>query len=149
MILDAHGVRIELPKGWSGHLFDRDQLVGMHIANYPIALADASTFGDKSTGGMRPGGAFVALVEYRPGNGLEPGHGLYAPKRIPLPLDPTSFSPHRLAHPRLGQVGTQHFFTSAMRPFCAYVVLAGDSLQRRPAMAAVNRVLRSLEVKAR
>lgn len=149
MILDAHGIRVELPAGWSGHLFERDQVVGMHAASYPVALNDTSTFGDRSTGGMRPGAAFFALVEYRPGKGLEPGHGLYAPKRIPLPLDPTAFSSRRLAHPRPGQVGTQHFFTTAERPFCAYVVLAGTMEQRRPAMAAVNRVLRSLEVKAR
>ena len=149
MILDAHGVRVQLPESWSGHLFERHGLVGMHIASYPVALADTSTFGDQSTQKMRPGSAFVALVEYRPGNGLEPGQGLYSPKRIPLPLDPTSFSAHRLAHPRAGQLGTQHFFTAARRPFCAYVVLAGTIEQRRPAMAAVNRVLRSLEVEPR
>ncbi len=147
MILDAHGVRLELPRGWSGHLFERDRLIGMHAASYPIALADTSTFGDESTGRMRPGNAFVALVEYRPGNGgLAAGHGLFAAARIPLPLDPTAFSPHRLAHPRPGQVGYQHFFTAAERPFCVYVVLAGDRVQRRPATAAVEVLLRSLRV---
>ena len=148
MILDAYGIRVQLPRGWSGHLFERHELIGMHVANYPVALADTSTFGDKSTALMRPGKAFVALVEYRSGNGLEPGQGLYAPRRIPLPLDPTSFGPRRLAHPRPGQVGTQHFFTAANRPFCAYVVLAGTIAERRPAMAAVNLVLRSLEVES-
>jgi hypothetical protein len=149
VILDAYGIRVELPRGWSGHLFERHKLIGMHIANYPVALTDTSTFGDKSTARMQPGNAFVALVEYRPGNGLEPGQGLYSPRRIPLPLDPTSFSPRRLAHPRPGQVGTQHFFTDADRPFCAYVVLAGKIGERRPGMAAANQVLRSLEVGAR
>jgi hypothetical protein len=146
VILDAYGIRVELPRGWSGHLFERDRLIGMHAANYPVALADTSTFGDKSTGRMRAGQAFVALVEYRPGNGLAPGHGLFAPDRIRLPLDPTSFSPRRLAHPRPGQVGTQHFFTAEQRPLCIYVVLCGDSKQRRPAMAAVDRLLRTLAV---
>jgi hypothetical protein len=146
VILDAHGVRIELPRGWSGHLFERDRLVGMHVASYPVALADTSTFGDESTGRLRAGQAFVALVEYRPGTGLTPGHGLYAAARIPLPLDPTGFSPRRLAHARPGQVGTQHFFTAAGRPFCAYIVLAGDRGQRRAPLAAVDRLLGSLEV---
>jgi hypothetical protein len=149
VILDAHGIRVELPGGWSGHLFERDQLVGMHAASYPVALADTSTFGDQSTGRIRPGHAFAALVEYRPGNGLTPGHGLYAPDRIPLPLDPTSFSPRRLAHPRPGQLGYQHFFTTAQRPLCVYIVLAGDRAQRRPAIAAVDRLLRSLKVMPR
>ena len=149
MILDAHGVRLELPGAWSGHLFERDRLVGMHAASYPVALADTSTFGDQSTGRMRSGQAFVALVEYRPGNGLAAGHGLFAPRRIELPLDPMSFSPRRLAHARPGQVGTQQFFTAADRPFCAYVVLAGDRAQRRRAIAAVDRLLRSLRVTPR
>jgi hypothetical protein len=149
VILDAHGIKIELPHGWSGHLFERERLIGMHAASYPVALADTSTFGDESTGRMRPGHAFVALVEYRPGKGLTPGHGLYAPSRIPLPLDPTSFSARRLAHARPGQVGTQHFLTAAGRPLCAYVVLAGDRAQRRPALAEVDRLLRSLEVMPR
>lgn len=149
MILDAHGVKLELPRGWSGHLFERDELVGMHAASYPVALADTSTFGDESTGRLRAGQAFAALVEYRPGKGLTPGHGLYAPARIPLPLDPTSFSPRRLAHARPGQVGTQHFFTAAGRPFCAYVVVSGDRMQRRAALAAVDRLLRSLVVTKR
>jgi hypothetical protein len=146
VILDAHGVRIELPRGWSGHLFERHRLVGMHAGSYPVALADTSTFGDQSTGRLRPAHAFVALVEYRPGKGLTAGHGLYAPTRIPLPLDPTSLSPRRLAHPRPGQVGTQHFFTAAGRPFCAYIALAGDRAQRRAPLAAVDRLLRSLQV---
>jgi hypothetical protein len=150
VILDAHGVRLELPHGWSGHLFERDRLIGMHAASYPVALADTSTFGDQSTGRMRPGHAFVALVEYRPGNGgLAAGHGLFAAARIPLPLDPTSFSSHRLAHPRPGQVGYQHFFTTGERPFCVYVVVAGDRAQRRPATLTVDRMLRSLRVAPR
>jgi hypothetical protein len=149
VILDAHGVTLELPHGWSGHLFERDRLVGMHAASYPIALADTSTFGDKSTGRVRSGQAFVALVEYRPGDGLAAGHGLFTAANIPLPLDPTSFSARRLAHPRAGQVGYQHFFTARERPFCVYVVLAGDRTQRRPATAAVDRLLRSLRVTPR
>ena len=149
MILDAHGVRIELPAGWSGHLFERDRVVGLHAANYPVTLDDTATFGDASTASMRAGSAFVALVEYRPGDGLEPGRGLYAPRRIALPLDPTGFSAHRLAHPRPGQAGTQQFFTTAGRPFCVYVVLAGDGLARRRPLAVVNHLLRSLEISPR
>jgi hypothetical protein len=149
VILDAHGVRIELPAGWSGHLFERDRVVGLHAANYPIALDDTATFGDASTARMGAGSAFVALVEYRPGDGLEPGHGLYAPRRIALPLDPTGFSTHRLAHPRPGQTGAQQFFTAAGRPFCVYIALAGDRSARRRPLDAVNRALGSLAIQPR
>jgi hypothetical protein len=149
VILEAHGVRIELPRGWSGRLFERDGAVGVHAGDYWLELGDKSTFGDESTARIPAGGAFVALVEYLPGNGLAPGRGLFAARRLSLPLDPTAFSDRRLAHPRPGQVGAQHFFTTAGRPFCAYVVLAGNGRNRRRQLAAVNHVLRTLRVQPR
>jgi hypothetical protein len=146
VILDAHGVRLELPKGWSGRLFARDGLACAHVGDYPIELGDESTFGDASTGRMKPGDSFIALVEYRPGTGLRAGAGLFEPRRPKLPLDPTSFGPRRLAHPRPGQVGTQQFFTASERPFCIYVVLAGDRGTRRRQLTGVGHLLRSLQI---
>jgi hypothetical protein len=149
VILDAHGVHLELPQGWSGRLFARDGLVGVHAGDYRVELADESTFGDASTGRMAPGNSFIAVVEYRPGNGLRAGVGLFEPDRIRLPLDPTSFGPRRLAHPRPGQVGVQQFFTASGRPFCAYVVLAGGRSTRRRQLATAGHVLRSLRIAPR
>ena len=127
MKLSAHGVRIELPPGWSGRLFSRGEGVAtLHAGNFTLALDDGE-FGDRSTGLMTAGGSFIALTEYSAGAGLEPGTGLFAPRRIPRRLDPTALKRTGLAHPRPGQVGMQHFFTVAGRPFCLYVVLA-----RRP-----------------
>ncbi len=155
MILDAHGLRVELPAGWSGRVFARaagrrpDRRVArLHAGSFPVVLGDGE-FGDRSTGVMPNPGAFVALAEYQPGQGLEPGRGLFAARRIPLPLDPTAFSESRLAHPRPGQVGTQHFFTAAGRPLCLYVVLAGDRQVRRMQLPVVDRVLRTLQVAPR
>jgi hypothetical protein len=149
VILDAHDVRIELPAGWSGRLFARDGAAVLHAGDYPLELGDQSTFGDASTARMVDGATFLALAEYRPGNGLTPGRGLFAPRRVRLPLDPTSFSTHGLAHPRPGQAGMQHFFTTAERPFCLYVVLAGQGVARRRQLAAVAHALRSLQVAPR
>ena len=98
---------------------------------------------------MNPGASFLALAEYRPGAGLTPGAGLFAPRRIPRPLDPTRFSVRGLAHPRPGQAGTQHFFTVSGRPFCLYVVVAGDRAIRRRQLAAVDHVLGSLLIDRR
>ena len=106
-------------------------------------------FGDRSTGRMPDPGCFIALTEYRPGRGLEPGRGLFEPRKVPLPLDPAGFSASRLAHPRRGQVGAQHFFTTHGRPLCLYVVLAGTRPERRRRLLAVDRLLRSLEIAAR
>jgi hypothetical protein len=130
-------------------LFSRQPgAVTLHAGNFALALQDGE-FGDRSTAAMRPGGSFIALTEYRPGGGLTPGQGLFAPRRVPLPLDPTLFGQSRLAHPRPGQVGMQHFFTGSGRPFCLYVVLAGAREGRRAQLAAVDHVLRTVRIEPR
>jgi hypothetical protein len=149
VILEAHGVRVGLPKGWSGRVFARAAGVAtLHLGSFPIALSDGE-FGDRSTAKMPAGSSFIALTEYRPGSGLKPGSGLFAAHRIPLPLDPTRFSPNGLAHPRPGHAGMQHFFTTSRRPFCLYVVIAGRREARRRQLATIDHVLRSLRIAER
>jgi hypothetical protein len=149
VILEAHGLRLELPPAWSGRVWGRAHDVAtLHLANYALSLRDGE-FGDVSTDGMAPGASFVALTEYRPGAGLQPGRGLFAHDRIPRRLDPAAFKPAGLAHPRPDQAGLQHFFTAARRPFCLYVVLAGPRGGRRRQLAAVDQVLASLRIHPR
>ena len=90
--------------------------------------------------------SFLALTEFRPGSGLEPGAGLFAPRALPRPLDPAAFSARRLQHPRPGQAGSQHFFTVAGRALCLYIVVAGSRLERRDQLLRLDRVLRSLTI---
>jgi hypothetical protein len=147
--LEAHAIAIELPHGWSGRIFRRAaDLATLHAGDFPLALGDGE-FGDRSTGRMPQGGSFLALTEYRPGSGLRPGTGLFASHRLPLPLDPAEFGTARLAHPRPGQLGMQHFFTSAGRPFCLYVVIHGPRSERRRQLLVLDRVLRSLHIARR
>jgi hypothetical protein len=149
LILSAHGLRIELPRGWSGRIFsDRMGLATLHAGDFRLSLDDGQ-FGDASTGGMPAVASFIALTEYGQGAGLTPGHGLFHPKRIPRALDPTSFTATRLAHPRHGQAGTQHFFTVAERPLCLYVVLAGGRRVRRRQLAVLDHLLGSLQIARR
>ena len=145
MILSAHRIHLELPPGWSGRAFSREGLARVHAGDFPLALGDGE-FGDQSTGRMPAAATFMALAEYRAGAGLEPGRGLFASRKLPLPLDPTAFSATGLAHPRPGQAGMQHFFTHAGRPFCLYVVLAGPRSGRRRRLLVADRVLRSLRI---
>lgn len=146
MILRAHGIRIDLPQGWSGRVFSRDRgTATLHAGNFSLALNDGQ-FGEHSTASMRAGASFIAVTEYRAGSGLEPGRGLFAARRIPLPLDPTAFARSGLAHPRPGLVGSQHFLTISDRPLCLYVVLADGGGQRRRQLAVVDHVLRSLKI---
>jgi len=144
--LEAHGLRIELPRGWSGRVFKRPEGgATLHVGDFELPLDDGE-FGDQSTSVMPPGATFLALTEYRPGAGLEPGKGLFSSHRVPTALDPTSFSPRGMAHPRPGQVGRQEFFTTAGRPFCLYVVVSGARAERRRQLAALAVVLRSLRI---
>jgi hypothetical protein len=149
VIVEAHGLRVELPAGWSGRIFGRrGGIAALHAGSFPVVLDDGE-FGDRTTGRMPRDGAFLALAEYLPGRGLHPGRGLFAPRRIPRRLDPTSLSARGLAHPRHGQAGVQHFFTAAGRPFCLYVVIAGRRHERRRQLLVVERVLATLRIGAR
>jgi hypothetical protein len=120
----------------------------LHAGDFQLPLDDGE-FGDASTAAMPEVASFLALTEYLPGAGLTPGVGLYAPRKIPLPLDPASFGVNRLAHPRPGQVGSQHFFTASGRPFCMYAVIAGPRTARRAQLLALDHVLRSLKTAPR
>jgi hypothetical protein len=149
MILDAHGLRVELPRGWSGRLFARAHDVAtLHAGSFPVALRDGE-FGDHSTALMPHEASFLALTEYRPGGGLAPGHGLFASRRLPRRLDPSTFSVSGLAHPRPGQAGMQHFFTARGRPFCLYVVIAGRGTTRRHQLAVLDHVLGTVKIASR
>jgi hypothetical protein len=146
VILTAHGLALELPRGWSGRVFRRaGGNATLHAGDFALALEDGE-FGDRSTGAMPSTASFIALVEYLPGSGLEPGRGLFSASRIPRRLDPSAFGPARLAHPRPGQVGMQHFFTGDGRPLCLYLVLAGPRAVRRGQLAVLDRVLATLRV---
>lgn len=150
MILEAHGLRVELPARWSGHAFRRAGAAAtLHAGDFALELGGRSSFGDASTSAMPPGASFLALTEYLPGSGLQPGAGLFAASRIPRPLDPASFAASRLAHPLPGQAGMQHFFTAVGRPFCLYIVIADGGAHRRRQLATLDRLLGTLRIWSR
>ena len=149
MTLAAHGISVELPSTWSGRVFSRGgELATLHAATFALPLDDGE-FGDRSTGLMPAGGSFFALTEYAPSPDLRAGDGLFASRRIPLPLDPTAFGSHRLAHPRPGQAGTQHFFTASGRPFCLYAVIARGPGSGGAQLHALGHVLGSIRIRPR
>jgi hypothetical protein len=146
VILSAHGISIELPARWNGRVFRRPGSgARLHAGDFQLALGDGE-FGDASTAAMPAGSTFIALAEYRPGAGLEPGRGLFAPRRLPSRLDPSAFTTTGLAHPRPGQAGMQHFFTLSGRPFCLYVVVAASGALRRRRLAVLDRVLATVRI---
>ena len=123
MRLAAHGIALELPRGWHGRIYRRPGAQPtVHAANFALPGEDGD-FGSGATEVMPDGGAFLALKEYEADARLVPGQGLFAPSSIPLPLDPRQFGSRRLQVGRRGQAGMQHFFTSSGRPFCLYAVV--------------------------
>jgi hypothetical protein len=155
VILRAHGIAIELPAGWEGRIYRRDQGdPTLHAASFALPRRDGD-FGTEATSRMPPGGTFIVLTEYRPGGDLQPGTGLFKPQGLPLPLDPRRFSPRSLVRARPGQSGFQHFFTHGRRPFCLYAVmrrapggLRASAAADRDALHALNRALTSVQIAA-
>jgi len=154
MILRAHGMSVDLPDGWEGRIFRRRHGDPTLQAGTFALPQDDGEFGSRATAAMPPGSAFLTITEYRPGNGLVPGQGLFESREIPLPLDRRRFRSNALLVGRRGQSGLQHFFTSGGRPFCLYAVIRGSrgvtaAGAHHPQLAGVNRVLRSVAIDAR
>jgi hypothetical protein len=122
--LSAHGIEIDMPRGWEARIYRRPGAdATLHAASFGLPATDGD-FGSGATARMPPGGTFFVVKEYRPDARLVPGAGLFAPRSIPLPLRAHHFHSRSLQVGRAGQAGFQHFFTTAGRPFCLYAVIA-------------------------
>ena len=148
MVIDAHGIGIDLPPGWEGRIYRRpggDPT--LHAGTFALPAHDGD-FGTRATELMPPGASFLVLTEYRPGQGLHPGQGLFASRALPLPLEPRHFRADTLLVGLPGRAGLQHFFTHGDRPFCLYAVVRA---RRRLGAAgaevgAIDGVLRTLRI---
>jgi hypothetical protein len=143
--LAAHGVGLEVPRGWEGRIVrraavnpaERSRAV-VHVASFPLP-EERGDFGVGVTELMRSGDVFVTLFEYGPES---LGTPLFAATGMPrLAVD--MFASRRLQRMLPGQVGCQLFFTTNRRPFCLYVVVAGR-LHLSPAISQVNPMLETL-----
>ncbi len=149
MVLEGDGLRIDLPPGWDGRfLRPSSSLVAVQAADAPIDTDD-DELGERTTDVLPPGACFFSLTEYLAGSGVVPGRGPFRQRGIDLPLDPTEFSPKRVAHFRPGLSATQQSFTLGGRAFTLYVVIAGERSERRRQLLTVDHVLRSLKVSER
>lgn len=156
MQLQAEGLEVNLPTGWEGTISGPSQrgaraarAIGhdirpvMHLANFalPTTVAD---FGSEAVAGMRPGQAFISLVEYGPDEAHTP---LFAEGRVRRSLALRDLSPRTLLRTLPDQVGHQSFATERGRAFCLYVVVAGQRTIGR-AIGEVNGALKTLRVEA-
>lgn len=150
MKVAAHGIAVDLPDGWEGRIFRRGKGdPTLHAATFALPFEDGE-FGTRATAKMPAGATFLTITEYRPGQGLEPGKGLFAARAIPLPIPRSRFRPNHLLVARPGQRGFQHFFTDGGRPFCLYAVIHEPRLgAARADLGGVNRVLETLRIEPR
>jgi hypothetical protein len=157
--LEAHGLGVDLPRGWEGRLYVRP-LPGttgdthpaaaghpgevpnpvLHLANFALPH-ERGDFGTGAVERMRPGHVFVSLFEYDPAEAHRP---LFAARGLPLPRV-GEFAPNALQRLIRGQGGWQRFFTASDRAFCLYVVL-GALARERDGVAEVRQVLRAVTV---
>jgi hypothetical protein len=146
----AHGISVDLPDGWEGRIFRRGKGdPTLHAATFALPFEDGE-FGTRATARMPAGATFLTITEYRPGQGLAPGKGLFAARAMPLPIPRSRFKPNHLLVARRGQRGFQHFFTEGGRPFCLYAVILEPQLgAARADLDGVNRVLGSLSIEPR
>jgi hypothetical protein len=149
--VSAHGLRASLPARWEARIYLRDGPALDDEAVHPVAhfgnFALPPGRGDYGSGAvevMRPGHAFISLLEFGP---REAGTPLFAAPRMPKPVL-AEFAPNALQRVLPDQLGVQRFFTERGRPFGLYVVLCGRS--RGPELVReVHDVLDSLVVEPR
>lgn len=144
MLLEANALRIELPGTWHGQTVSRSpHLPTLQAASFPLD-PDDEELGPRSTVDMAPGDCFLALIEYLPGSGVQPGRVPFHEAGLQLPLDPAAFSPEVE-----GRAVMERTFTQAGRALCLHVVIAGSRIDRRRRLPLLDRILGSLEVSER
>jgi hypothetical protein len=144
VVLQGDGLTIELPAGWAGQQVScSPHLPTLQAASFPLDPHDEE-LGPRSTETMAPGDCFLALIEYLPGSGIEPGHVPFHAQGIELPLDPNWFSPEVG-----GRAVLERNFTEGGRPFCLHLVVAGSRMDRRRRLPLLDRILGSVRIEQR
>jgi hypothetical protein len=142
----GHGLSVDAPAGWDARIFRRPGAAPvLHVATFALSERDGD-YGAAATGRMRPDGAFAALVEFRTGETLVAGSGLFAAAGRPPPLRPSDLHARQLQVTRQGHVGCQRFFSERGRALCLYAVLWPVARALGTRLGELNGVLASLEL---
>ena len=158
MKVQAHGLGVELPRGWDARIYRRAPMQPHAAAgstgSTPAtthAILHAGTFalpdgrGDFGTGAverMRADDVLVVLFEYHPDAAAT---AMFRERGLPRTLSPAEFRPNQLQRQVRGQSGVQRFFQHGGRAFCLFVVL-GSHARRARLVPRVNDLLRTLDI---
>ena len=143
--LTSRGIGIDLPQGWEGTIYERDEgQPVLHAATFPLPQ-ERGDFGNGAVDRMGWDDILLVLLEYDPSSA---GTALFATAGAPRQLGGTDFSPNMLQKMISGQAGVQRFFTEAGRAFCLYAVIGA---YRRAARLAseLSTVLNTITIGAR
>ncbi len=160
--LEAHGIKLSLPKGIEGRVFRRPEPSAgavaspsarafalapaapaptvVHCSTQPLP-SDLGDFGSALVPDLGPDDVFVVLFEY-PGATAEP---LFAREGVPRSVQANDFDPNMLQRAIAGQAGVQAFAQEAGRAFCLYAVI-GSFARRATLVDKVNAVLADLVI---
>jgi hypothetical protein len=159
--INAHGLTVNVPSGWEGRIFRRNEFGELRAAEVPgepapmgeltLPLAqlatvpipnDSADYGSDVVETLGAGDVFIVLKEFAP---AEAGEKLFERAGLPRQLDPELFDPGTLQRTLSGQAGQQLFFHEGGRAFCLYVVI-GDYRRRAELVGAVNAVLAEMRI---
>lgn len=139
MRLHAHGIHIELPRGWEGKIYERDGVATLHGANFALPHNDGD-YATKALSAMPDRGALLVITEF---DGRSASKGLFGHDQ-PRKLHLTEFSPRAMQRTIEGRTGVQKFFSAKGRAFCLYCVLATKGARHN--LETVNDALQSLQI---
>ena len=163
MHIAAHGLSIDLPRGWEGTISRRldtaaalaagalrgaiplveEQILPVaHLATFGLP-GDRGDFGSGAVEVMSADDLFIALLEYGPECA---GTALFSETRLPR-LNPSQFGRNRLQRTLAGQSGHQSWYTINGRALGLYAVLGSHGLARK-LVPRVNEVLANVQVAA-
>lgn len=162
MRLAAHGLVVDVPRGWDARIFRRSEsdvagpnepsigvervpqsgvvMPVLHLANFPLPDGRGD-YGSGAVNTMRGSHVFLALVEFGADSVDTP---LFAATGVPR-FRAGEVSASVMQRPISGMGGAQRFFTVAGRAFCAYAVV-GSLTRRAVLLPLLNDALSSVSV---
>jgi hypothetical protein len=126
--ISQYGITVSPPSGWDAVIYKRVPAFGeetfpvVHAGNFALPQARGD-YGSGAVELMRPGDAFISLLEFGSSSVAQP---LFAKNSPPGQLAAQDFSGYSLQRTLPGQAGVQRFFVANGRAFCLYVVVASS-----------------------
>ena len=144
--LTGLGFEVELPDGWDGRIYRRENEAdggerrALHAANFALP-ANRGDYGGGVHEQMDEGDVLVTFIEFHPDNR---GQGLFLSEGLPSPAA-GDFSPRAMPRAIPGQAGAQYFFTLGAGAYSLFIVI-GSYADRERLVPMATAVVRTIAV---